>query len=352
MKKTITGQVYKHLSLAALLLVSISSSALPWQDGTVIKGPKGSEAEDVRIGQERYGPITSNDTLWDIARRYKPHSSVTQYQTMVAIVQANDDAFVDGNMNRMLDGFYLRIPSLQEIQMVNPEAARRQVVVDGQLKEKSQQLSEVEQSTQRTREEQTQLLEEAKTRAEQAVQEVEQRQEQNFEDLRNEVRNSMQTVQQMYDENQSLQQRIDSLAERLDELAQSATKTDELETQFQQVLAQQQELIEQQAAMRQAEEESGFINWLQNPINMLLVSILPALLIIGGIVLFLMKRSSKNKDEEPEVASKKELSEEEAAAELDKELMGGAPQNDTGDGIFDIDDSQQAEDDEEDEVTI
>ena len=125
MRKTKIVQVLRYFSLAAMVLSgSMTVAAAGWQDGVVIKGEKGSEATDVRIGQERYGPISSNDTLWDIARRYKPHSSVTQYQTMVAIVQANDDAFVDGNMNRMLNGFYLRIPSLQEIKMVNPVKAR------------------------------------------------------------------------------------------------------------------------------------------------------------------------------------------------------------------------------------
>ena len=274
MRKTIRVQVLRYFSLAAIALSgSMTVAAAGWQDGVVIKGAKGSEATDVRLGQERYGPITRSDTLWDIARRYKPHSSVTQYQTMVAIVQANDEAFVNGNMNRMLDGYYLRIPSLQEIEMVNPEAARRQVVVDGQLQTKSQELTEAEQSTQRTRSEQQQLLEEARQKAEQTIQEVEQRQEQNFKELQSDIQQSMQAVERMYGENQSLQERIDALAERLDELAASVSKTDELEAQFQQVLAQQRQMLEQQAR-EEAEQESGFSDWLQSPLNMLLVSVL------------------------------------------------------------------------------
>jgi FimV N-terminal domain len=244
MRKTKIVQVLRYFSLATMLLSgSVTVAAAGWQDGVVIKGEKGSEATDVRIGQERYGPISSNDTLWDIAQRYKPHSSVTQYQTMVAIVQANDEAFVDGNMNRMLDGFYLRIPSLQEIKMVNPEAARRQVVVDGQLKSKSQQLSQARQDTQETRAEQQELLEQAREKAEQTIQEVEQRQEQNFQELRSDMQQSMQAVERMYEENKSLQERIDALASRLDELTNNVSKTDELEVQFQQVLAQQRELL-------------------------------------------------------------------------------------------------------------
>lgn len=348
MRKTIRVQTVKCVTLAALMLLgSVSAAASNWQDGVVIKGAKGSESSDVRIGQERYGPISSNDTLWDIARQYKPHSSVSQYQTMVAIVQANEKAFVNGNMNRMLDGFYLRIPSLQEIKMVNPEAARRQVVVDGQLKSKTKQLSDVEKETQRTRSEQQALLDQAREKAEQTVQAVEERQEKNFNELRSDIQQSMQTVERMYNENESLQQRIDALAKRLDELATSVSKTDELEVQFQQVLAQQNQLLEQQAE-REAEASSGFADWLQSPLNMLMVSVLPALLIIGFIVFLILRRSRPAAEEaEPPKEEPSELTEEQAAAELDKELLGDIPQ-DTEDGLFDIDGEDASDDDGDD----
>lgn len=350
MRKTIRVQTVKCMTLAAFMLLgSVSAAAASWQDGVVIKGAKGSESSDVRIGQERYGPISTNDTLWDIARQYKPHSSVSQYQTMVAIVQANEKAFVNGNMNRMLDGFYLRIPSLQEIKMVNPEAARRQVVVDGQLKSKEKQLSDVEKETQQTRSEQQEILEQAREKAEQTVQAVEERQEKNFNELRSDIQQSMQTVERMYSENESLQQRIDTLAKRLDELAASVSKTDELEVQFQQVLAQQNQLLEQQA-QREAEASSGFTDWLQSPLNMLMVSVLPALLIIGFIVFLFLRRSRPATDEaESPKEEPPELTEEQAAAELDKELLGDMPQ-DTEDGLFEID-GEDTNDDEGDDLS-
>lgn len=350
MRKTIRMQTVKCVTLAAFMLCGgLSTTAASGQDGVVIKGAKGSESSDVRMGQERYGPISTNDTLWDIARQYKPHSSVSQYQTMVAIVQANDKAFVNGNMNRMLDGFYLRIPSLQEIKMVNPEAARRQVVVDGQLKSKTKQLSDVEKETQRTRSEQQEILEQAREKAEQTVQAVEERQEKNFNELRSDIQQSMQTVERMYSENESLQQRIDTLAKRLDELATSVSKTDELEIQFQQVLTQQNQLLKQQAE-REAEQSSGFTDWLQSPLNMLMVSVLPALLIIGFIVFLFLRRSRSGQDEaEPPQEEGAELTEEQAAAELDKELLGDMPQ-DTDEGLFDID-GEDTGDDEGDDLS-
>ena len=165
MKKNTIGRtdrpLHYYLGVAALVLslAGLTGPALAQDDGVIIKGEKGSEATDVREGQERYGPITSADTLWAIASEYRPHSSVTQYQTMIAIAQANPRAFVDGNINRMLDGFYLRIPSLQEIQMINPETARRRVLADQQLESQQQRLSQAQQQTENTREQQQQLLE-------------------------------------------------------------------------------------------------------------------------------------------------------------------------------------------------
>ena len=164
------------------------------------------------------------------------------------------------------------------------------------------------------------------------------------------MQQSMQAVERMYEENKSLQERIDALASRLDELANNVSKTDELEVQFQQVLAQQRELLEQQPR-EELEQESGFSDWLQSPLNMLLVSVLPALLIIGLIVFFFLRRSAKpvEEDEEAEEKSSKELTEEEAAAELDKELLGDVP-NDSTDGLFDID-GEESTDDEGDDLS-
>src|SRR5690606_29270235 len=154
------------------------------RDGVVIKGPKGSEVENVRVGEKRYGPIDSDDTLWNIATTHRPHSSVSVEQMMAAIVQANPRAFVDGNMNRMLDGFYLRIPSLQEIQMVNPVAAERQQQLDLSLLEKQQQQRQQEQQLELTRAQQEELLLNAQSEAERAIESVRNEEREEFEAIR------------------------------------------------------------------------------------------------------------------------------------------------------------------------
>ncbi|RLA33174.1 MAG: hypothetical protein DRR11_06280 [Gammaproteobacteria bacterium] len=54
--------------------------------------------------------VQRGDTLWGISRRLRPDSRLTMNQTMLAIYEANPDAFV-GNINRLRAGAVLRIPS-------------------------------------------------------------------------------------------------------------------------------------------------------------------------------------------------------------------------------------------------
>ena len=58
--------------------------------------------------------VVRGDTLWGITQRVRPDSRLTINQTMLAIFQANPDAF-NGNINRLRAGATLRIPSADDI---------------------------------------------------------------------------------------------------------------------------------------------------------------------------------------------------------------------------------------------
>ncbi len=58
--------------------------------------------------------VQRGDTLWGISRRMRPDSRLTMNQTMLAIYEANPDAFV-GNINRLRAGAILRIPSADDV---------------------------------------------------------------------------------------------------------------------------------------------------------------------------------------------------------------------------------------------
>ncbi len=70
-----------------------------------------------------YGPVASTDTLWAIAGRVRPDSSVSVQQMMLALFRANPEAFIGDNINGLKWGQILRIPDRDEITRIGPEQA-------------------------------------------------------------------------------------------------------------------------------------------------------------------------------------------------------------------------------------
>ncbi|MCA1799261.1 MAG: tetratricopeptide repeat protein [Xanthomonadaceae bacterium] len=68
----------------------------------------------MRPGASEFGPVQRDDTLWSIAERAKPSADITTSQMMIALFEANPDAFY-GNINNLKTGYVLRVPSRDEI---------------------------------------------------------------------------------------------------------------------------------------------------------------------------------------------------------------------------------------------
>ena len=71
-----------------------------------------------------YGPVVANDTAWGISKKVRP-SGVSMEQMMMALLEANPHAFIDGNINRLRKGKILRVPALAEIQKLSYQQARQ-----------------------------------------------------------------------------------------------------------------------------------------------------------------------------------------------------------------------------------
>lgn len=67
-----------------------------------------------------YGPILTSDTLWKIAVAHRPNTTVSNYQVMMALFNTNPNAFLRNDINSMVAGQFLRIPTLEEIRQVEP----------------------------------------------------------------------------------------------------------------------------------------------------------------------------------------------------------------------------------------
>lgn len=70
--------------------------------------------------------VHSGDTLFSIARRTR-YSTATLNQMLLAIYRANPDAFVGGNINRLIVGRVLAIPGREQVLSVSQGDAFREV---------------------------------------------------------------------------------------------------------------------------------------------------------------------------------------------------------------------------------
>ena len=61
-----------------------------------------------------YGPVRASDTLWAIAVRFRSDDSVSVQRMMLALLEANPEAFVIRNVNALNAGATLRIPTRDE----------------------------------------------------------------------------------------------------------------------------------------------------------------------------------------------------------------------------------------------
>lgn len=73
------------------------------------------ESSTPRVAQDGDYTIRPNDTLWEIALAVRPDSSVSVHQAMVALYEANPDAFINGNISRLKEGRVLRVPDANQM---------------------------------------------------------------------------------------------------------------------------------------------------------------------------------------------------------------------------------------------
>ena len=85
------------------------------------------EATSATASKGKYGPIESGQTLSSIARSAAPGSGVNMNQMLIALKQANPDAFYRDNINALKRGVILRIPTAAEAQTLDVAAAVAEV---------------------------------------------------------------------------------------------------------------------------------------------------------------------------------------------------------------------------------
>lgn len=93
---------------------------------SVSRGPDQAAPLHSASGGLQYGPVTRTDTLWSIATRLRPDSSVTVHQVMMALLKNNPDAFYNNNINELKAGYVLRISDPDSINAMSAQEALRE----------------------------------------------------------------------------------------------------------------------------------------------------------------------------------------------------------------------------------
>jgi len=89
--------------------------------------PQRAAAPAKRVEGGVYGPVSSSDTLWEIALKARPDRSYSVQQTMLAIQRLNPEAFINGNINLLRKGQVLRLPKASQISELNSRQAVNEV---------------------------------------------------------------------------------------------------------------------------------------------------------------------------------------------------------------------------------
>lgn len=80
----------------------------------------------VEAAPRAYGPVKNQDTLWTIAEQLRPDNKATVQQTMLAIYHKNPQAFAGNNINSLMKGVVLKVPSYAETRRYQRLAALRE----------------------------------------------------------------------------------------------------------------------------------------------------------------------------------------------------------------------------------
>ena len=288
-------------TLVLLLVLAVQSSALDAQEQRAqIKGPKNSTDQ---YSGAVYGPIDSNDTMWRIANRYRQNQNLSVYQIMVAIQELNPDAFEDGNLNLLVDGATLRLPSERYISRIDPDLARARAEQDdnawaqrvnqpgSSLKNLKPPVPLVNQAD----------LNQTKSELEEQLTELDTEQTRQFEEVQRQLAASIDNFEALLSENQKLFERIDQVNNDLMNL-----KTEvegDVKVQMDEQLALQRELLDlfkQEQQNQQTREQASFINKINQPLTWIIASIVLTLIAIVWLVMWILRRGQAPTDSAPQ----------------------------------------------------
>ena len=314
---------------------------------------------DIKIGRsalqegadlsEGYGATGRGDTLWSIASKIRPNSTVSVQQTMLALQRANPDAFINSNINLLKAGYVLRIPDAREIREETLATAAQEVRAQNSEFDVYRDNSGVAQLDASQRQSSPSFRERSVRGGELKLlaqdQSIGQRAGSGGDSqITQELENNLAVAQEALDKanraNAELSVRVEDIEQQMDTLTELVKlKEDQLaalRVEVQRMQAQESALRADSGAMNPPQTPSDDGALLSNPIVLGLLAVLLVVGVAGGLLL--MRRKQQEETEYDEALEE----ETREAAQLDVENL---PELDDDDSEFD-----DSEFDDEDDI--
>ena len=298
---TTFGICMKKIAFILLIVSSIFGSTLIVAgefQRVQLRGETGSQ-RTAEISDVIFGPVSTNDTLWRIARDYRNSSEfaadrpASLYPVMYGIYVLNPKAFKDNNVNQLLDNAMLELPSPDFVAAINLDMARAKIEGDEDAvgyidptespTESSNKNSTVVVSTPKAKSTSVALNPVTLTSNELQI----------LNELKNQYAVSLETIQVLLDENELLSEQLQHVSQQLTSLSNrvDGDVQEQLDAQAE-LQAQLYALLQKANLLNTAESQSTFFSdikaLLKEPMVMIasLSGIVLAALIALGMWLF------------------------------------------------------------------
>lgn len=308
---TIFGICMKKIAFILLIVSSIFGSTLVVAgefQRVQLRGETGSQRTS-EISDVIFGPVSTNDTLWRIARDYRNSSEfaadrpASLYPVMYGIYVLNPKAFKDNNVNQLLDNAMLELPSPDFVAAINLDMARAKIEGD---EDAVGYIDPTESPTESSNKNSTVVVSTPKSTSV-ALNPVTltSNELQILNELKNQYAVSLETIQVLLDENELLSEQLQHVSQQLTSLSNrvDGDVQEQLDAQAE-LQAQLYALLQKANLLNTAESQSTFFSdikaLLKDPmvmIAMLSGIVLAALIALG---MWLFARTPKLSDMVPE----------------------------------------------------
>ncbi len=117
--------VYQQKSIPVVLKQPNVASQQQLSTGTVRQQPIDATKINQSVVSE-YGPTGSNDTLWKIAEKVNRNKDISVEQMMIALYEANPEAFFKQNVNALAAGATLKVPADDVVMKLSQRQAKNE----------------------------------------------------------------------------------------------------------------------------------------------------------------------------------------------------------------------------------